>query len=200
MQAKQMRQSASEPLNVKHLFNAFCFLLLVHQRGIVPLMRDMWGKRAFGIPCFFSFLLMCAWAVVVTDPFMLLWVVIWLCCLAWRKLEAYRLVWGGALIPTWYDGRPVEAHKFTSDEVSAKLIVEPVIAGVLGVVLLLIYRECRLPVGGLPTFLLVGVLTLHLVERLKQTIWNRRLEGMSDAPFRSKKPWFGSTGNVSEGE
>ena len=162
-------------------FNLAYMLLLVHQRGIVVPMRMYCGKEFYGRPCALAFLLMSLWAAFSRDFYMWLWVGLWLFMLLVRKGQSYRAIAQGARIHSEYDGVPAEALKYANTERAAKLFVEPFMVGLLGLVVLLIYKAAELPSLGLPYFLLFGVVSLPVVELVKQIIWEKRLQGMQDA-------------------
>jgi hypothetical protein len=165
----------------KRNFNIAYNLMLVHQRAIIIPMRERYGKEVFGSPCALAFLLMCAWAALSMDAFMWLWVGVWLFYLARRKDEAVRLANSGARIHSQYDGWPLDANRYGCSENVAKLVVEPVLVGAVGIVLFMIYQEAGLPVYGLPYFFMLGLVTLPFVEKVKQLVWERRIQGINDA-------------------
>ena len=122
---------------------------------------------------------MVLWAAFSRDPFMWAWIALWLLCLIRRRIEAVKLAGSG--MHSHYDGWPCDAIRYVRSEKAAKLVVEPILVGILGGILFWIYGECGLRPTGLPYFLLSGVFTLPFVETVKQTIWNRRLESMNNS-------------------
>ena len=95
-----------------------------------------------------------------------------------RRSESLRLVRERAGIHGDYDGHCINLG---SDERRAKLLFEPFLVGVLGCIVFWIYSENGWSPMGLPFFLLSGVFTLPFVERVKQTMWDRRPQAMQDA-------------------
>jgi hypothetical protein len=170
-----------DPRNWSRLFGAFCALMLIHQRAIIVPMRKYCGKDFFGLPCGLALLLMSAWAFFSGDDFMWVCAGFWLVALLVRKGQTYRLLAQGTLIYSLFDGIPTDAQRYCKTERTAKLFVEPILVGILGGTVLLIYRMEGLPVAGLPLFFLFGLVSLPLIELLKQTIWERRLQAMQDA-------------------
>jgi hypothetical protein len=165
----------------KQSFNIAYGVALIHQRGIVVLNRDRWGKNALGKHCALAFVLMFFWAGFTQDVFMYGWLALW--CIAYfqRRIEASKLV---GQVHTYSDGR---ANQKGSNEKMAKTVYEPIIVGIMGVVLRCIYIENGWPTGGLPTFLLVGCFTLPLVESVKQQAWDRKLDAMNDARIENEQ-------------
>ena len=164
----------------KHKFNFAYLLCLIHQRCLVLICRKKWGVQALGgLPTFLALILMIGWASFSRDLFFWAWIALWLCCLVARRIEALKLVKTG--LHSLYDGWSDLTDFFRCSEKAAKLIVEPVMFGILGGILLWAYTVNELPVMGLPYFFLSGVFTLPFVEAVKQTIWNKRLQAMNDA-------------------
>jgi hypothetical protein len=176
----QQQEQHSMVENWRRNFNIAYSLLLIHQRGIIIPMRERFGKDVFGFHCVLALVLMCLWAAFSKDMFMWLWIGLWVLYLAKRRDEAARLAKDGKT-HSQYDGWPAEAIKLGRTEKAAKLVVEPVLVGIVGGILFWIYQEAGLPVYGLPYFFLAGVFTLPFVERVKQIIWERRVQGMTDA-------------------
>ncbi len=175
------QETPNDPNGWKRNYDIAFYVMLVHQRAIIIPLRERFGKEVFGRVCAFSFVMMCVWAAYSGDPFMWLWAGMWLVCLLKRKHETARLAKEGVRIHSQADGWPKDAIKIGGTEKAAKLVVEPMFIGALGVVLLLLYREIGLPFYGLPCFLLFGAVSLPLVEKVKQQIWERRIQGMQDA-------------------
>lgn len=165
----------------KRNFNIAYSVLLIHQRAIIIPIRERFGKEILGLPCALSLALMCGWAALSRDVFMWVWVAIWIVSLAKRKNESAQLAQKGVVIHSRYDGWPTEAIKYGRTEKIAKLVVEPIIVGVLGAVLFLIYQGAGLPIYGLPYFFLIGVASLVFEEKFKQLTWERRIQGVQDA-------------------
>ena len=153
-----------------------CFVVL--QRAIIVPFRKYWGLKALGTPCFLAFGLIIAWTVVSRDSFMWLWLAIWLISLLKRRQESMKFVAGGGRIHSESDGWPATVK---SNEKAAKLLLEPFIVGFLGAFLCWVYDLYGMPVGGLPSFFLVGAFALVFVEKVKEQIWNQRVQSMVDA-------------------
>ncbi len=182
-----MQQQHDQQADSKRKFNVVYGLMLMHQRAIVLLSRDRWGKEALGKPCFLALVLMFLWATFSRDPFMWVWLAVWVCFLVKRRLESVRLATSGERTHSQYDGHPFAALTFCRTENAAKLVGEPVLVGILGVVLCAVYQEVGLPVGGLPCFLLAGCVSLPFVEAVKKQIWERRIQGMQDARLEQEQ-------------
>jgi hypothetical protein len=119
------------------------------------------------------------------DPFMWVWTVFWVLCLILRQREAMRLSKGGT-VHSQYDGNPFDAKRFCRSERTAKLIVEPILIGIFGALLWWIYQQMGWDPRGLPAFFLTGIITFPFVEQVKQTAWERRLQGMQDAKLEQQ--------------
>lgn len=161
-------------------FNITCNLCLIHQRGIVIVLRDQWGKQALGgVPTALALALMVLWATFTHDPFMWAWAALWVCCYLKRRVEAAKLAKKG-----WHtqcEGRSKDGRRFGFSERFAKRWIEPLLVGLLGGIAYWLYEQHGWRPTGLPYFLLCGVFTLPLVESVQRTIWNRRVEAMNDA-------------------
>ncbi len=131
---------------------------------------------------------MVLWAAFSRDPFMWGWVGFWLLCQICRRIESVRLARSGARIHSQYDGWPFDTIRFGRTEKAAKLVVEPMLVGILGGILHWIYDTyLGMPPYGLPYFLLAGVVTLPFVELVKQTVWQRRTQSMMDARIEQEQ-------------
>jgi hypothetical protein len=165
----------------KDKFNTALFLMVVHQRAIIIVTRTGFGKDAFGLTTLFTFGLMCLWAAFSKDVFMWVWVAAWVVCVIRHRISAAMLAGKGVMVHSEDDGWPQEAIWLGCTVGTAKLIVEPAVVGLLGIMLFWMYQEKGLSVYGLPYFLLAGVVTLPFIEMVRQRIWDRRLQGMQNA-------------------
>ena len=102
-----------------------------------------------------------------------------------RQREALRLSKGGT-VHSQHDGNSFDARRFCRSERTAKLIVEPILVAIFGTVLWWIYLRMGWHRHGLPAFILTGIFTLPFVEKVKQTVWERRLQGMQDAKLEQQ--------------
>jgi hypothetical protein len=182
-----MEQQRDDAMNWKRNFNIAWWLCLMHQRGLILFMRKGFGVRALGVPCALAFVLMFLWATFSRDPFMWLWMGMWLLCQVKRRAESLKLARSGAMIHSQYDGWPFDAVRFAGSEKAAKLVVEPILVGILGGLLYWIYGEQGWSPYGLPYFVLAGCFSLPLVEAVKQTIWERRTQAMVDARLEQEE-------------
>jgi hypothetical protein len=178
-----VQQQHAEQPDSKTSFNIAYTLALIHQRGIIIIGRKMFGKEALGRPCFFAFILMCMWAAFSRDIFMHLWVVLWLLHYIVRRAEAVRLTRTGQ-VHSYSDGSTINLG---SNENAAKLVYEPVLVGILGGFLFWLYNENDWSPYGLPYYLLAGCFSLPFVEWVKQTIWERRVQSMTDARMEQEQ-------------
>jgi hypothetical protein len=170
----------NDPMNLKRNSNIMQWICMIHQRGIIVPMRENFGKEAL-MPCAFSLVVMCLWAAFTKDAFMWFWIALWLVALVKRRTESAKMVASGVRVHSYYDGWPKEAVKIGKTEKTAKLVVEPAFVVLLGTVLYYAYQEFGLPVAGLPSFFLCGIITLPFVEMVKQRIWEKRMDALSDA-------------------
>jgi hypothetical protein len=176
-----MQQQQNDMMeNMKRNFNIAHFFLLIHQRGLIIPLRNRFGVEAFGIHTLFALVMMVLWASFAHDEWMLWYVGIWLLFLAHRRMQSLRLA-RTERRQSQYDGFPMDAIKFCKDEHKAKLIVEPIIVGLIGYGLLWYYQQQGWDYRGLPYFFLFGVFSLPMVEGIKQTGWKRRVQSMADA-------------------
>src|SRR5579859_4238801 len=171
-------------LTHKDKFNIVFALCLFHQRCIVVICRNQWGRNALGVSCAWAFGLLFFWAAFSQDPFMYCWLVIWLLCYVKRRFEAGRIY---DQVNSYYDGWPFDAVRFCGSENIAKRVIEPVLVGLLGGGLRWVYTEQGWSPAGLPNFLLLGVLTLSFVEWVKQRIHERRTQAMRDGRLEQEQ-------------
>jgi len=176
-------QEQQKELTFKDKFNIAHNLCVIHQRGIVVISRNKWGKNALGLPCALAFVLMFLWAAFTQDPLMYCWLGLWCLCYLKRRAEAGRL---SGQVHSFYDGWPCDGMLYCSSENIAKRVVEPILVGILGGILRWFYTEQGWSPAGLPNFLLLGVFTLPVVESVKQKVWERRLDAMKDARFEQE--------------
>jgi hypothetical protein len=180
---QQQQQQQDDQMRWKRNFNIAYMLCLAHSRCITVLTRNRWGVQALGTPCAWGAAIMCVWGFASRDPLLWAWAAIW--CIAWvkRKQQAVKLPKEGARIHSWYDGFPHESVKLTKgDEEKAKRIVEPLWTACIGGTLMWFYMEVlHRPPHGLPYFLILGSLTISVVEGIKKTIGERRRQSMLDA-------------------
>jgi hypothetical protein len=165
----------------KQNFNFTYSACLIHQRAIVVPLRMAWGPQALGVPCALALVVMVLWAVFSRDPLMWGWIALWLTSFVGRRAESLWLWAVGAKLHGWYDGYPVGTIVLGRTEKATKLLVEPLLAGGLGVAVYWWYDRCHFSPYGLPYFLLSGVFTLPFVEIVKQKIWEHRTQSMVDA-------------------
>lgn len=172
-------------LTTKDKFNVIFALCVFHQRGVVMICRNHWGKNALGISCLWAFGLMFFWAALSQDPFMYCWLALWTLFYIKRRFEAARIY---GQVNTWYDGWPFDAIRIGRTEYVAKRWVEPILVGILGWGLRWLYREQGWSPVGLPNFLILGVMTLPFVEWVKQRAYERRIDAMHDG--RHEQEWM----------
>lgn len=165
----------------KRNFNIAFSLCLMHQRALTVPMRNQYGVQALGTPCAFAVALMLVWHMATQDPFMLVWLGVWLLYYIKRRVEAMKLAKSGAKIMSRYDGWPFDGLKFVKSEYAAKRFAEPILCGILGGILFWLYTENGLRPTGLPYFFLLGVFSLPSIEAVKKMAWDKRIEGMHDA-------------------
>ena len=183
----QQQQQLDFPEKLKRNFNIVHSLFLMHQRAIVVVCRNKWGTQALGLPCFCAFILMMLWFVFTRDNLMLAWIAFWLLCLVKRRVESVRLAKSGAMIHSGYDGWPFDAMKYVKSENTAKLIVEPILTGILGFIAFKGYEYMGWRPTGLPCFLLWGVATLPFIEMVKQKTSERRTQSMMDGRLEQQE-------------
>jgi len=182
-----MPQQQQEGNDFKRNFNIAFSFLVMHQRALTIPMRNRYGLQALGVPCALAVVLMALWAAFSYDPFMWLWLGIWLLFFVKRRLESLRLNWNGVRVHSQYDGFPFDAIRLGRTENVAKLVVEPILIGILGSLVYWLYAQAHMSPYGLPYFLLAGVFTLPFVEMAKQTIWQKRTQAMLDARLEQEQ-------------
>jgi len=151
------------------------FLCSIHQRAVLVPFRRFYGVQALGMPCFFAAILIFLWWIFTADSLMLAWGCFWLLFLIKRRIEAVRV---NAQIPSRYDGYPVGLGW---NEKLAKLVLEPALVVVLGVMVLKFYEYQGWRPNGLPYFLLTSIVTLPFVQSVNQMVWDKQLQAMNDA-------------------
>jgi hypothetical protein len=175
-------EQQKEGSDLKRNFNFAYAVMVMHQRALTIPMRNHYGTQALGIPCALALVLMVLWGMPSRDPFKWMWIGMWLICQIHRRIQSVRLAHDGVRIHSQYDGWPFEAIRFGRTERAAKMIVEPIMVGVLGGILYWIYGAyLGMPPYGLPYFLLAGLFTLPFVEMVKKTVGERRSQSMMDA-------------------
>ncbi len=171
----------------KRNFNIATWLCTIHQRAITIPMRRTYGQQALGTPCALAVVMMLLWSMATQDSLMWLWMALWFLCFMKRRIEANKMAKDGTRIHSQYDGWPSDAIKFGKTEKAAKMVVEPMLAGLMGGILFWVYGEQGWSPTGLPYFFLAGMFTLPMVEGVKQTIWDRRTQGMLDARIEQQQ-------------
>jgi len=170
----------------KRNFNLTAGLCMIHQRGIVVPMRNRWGVQALGTSCAWAFFLMLLWALFSQDVFMWGWLGVWTIYYLQRKAEATKLVKSGERIHSHSDGDSIDGARIGRSAKTAKLVVEPILVVAFGICLYLIYGELGMRPYGLPYFMLAGGITLPFVEQVKQQIWEKRIQAMTDARLENE--------------
>ena len=176
------QQKKNEEIGMKESFNILFALLCIHKTALVVPFRNRWGVEAMGTPCLWAFGLLIVYASFSLDPFMWLWVAAWVICQIRNRIGAARLAAKGIRTHSHYDGWPVSAFRipFIRNEVTAKMVVEPLMVMCLGLGCWWIAEGLNSP-PGLARFLLWGGFTLPAVETIKQARYARRLRMLDDA-------------------
>src|SRR5262249_507293 len=151
-----------------------------YQRAIVIPVRNQWGINALGLPCLFAFLLQFAWAAFTRDTGMYVWLGFWTLCYLKRRGEAGRI---RGQVNSYYDGWCINLG---SNERLGKRFLEPALVGVFGAFLRWMYLENGWSPTGLPTFLLIGCVTLPFVASVNQMIHERKLDAIRDAEMEGQ--------------
>lgn len=170
-----MQQENDISKDWKRNINIAFSLMTMHQRALVVPVRRHFGTQALAFPCLFALGLIMLWYVATADPRMLAYMGFWLLFLVVRRIEAVKIA---GQVHSHYDGMPINLG---SDERKAKMYYEPLCVGILGGIFFWIYTENGLRTTGLPSFLMAGIVSLPFVEGVKQTLWQRRIQGMRDA-------------------
>ena len=181
-----MQQQQNDPMSWGQKFNIVYWLCLVHQRAIVVPLRSGFGTEALGAPCLLAVLLLYLWGQFSQD--MLVWAYggLFILYQGYRRFQSLRLARGGARVHSLYDGR-CGGVLGRMNERTAKLVFEPALVFGCGVALYWLYQENGLPVAGLPYLFLAGGFTLPFVEAVKQTAWDRRVQGISDSRIEQEQ-------------
>lgn len=164
----------------KQNFNIAYAICLWHSRALLVPFRRYWGVQALGFPSLFALGLMILWWMATHDNWMLWWIGFWLLMQLKRRIEAVRR---SGQIHSQYDGWPINLG---ANERFAKLWLEPLCIGILGWMLFQLYEANDLRPTGLPYFFLAGTVSLPFVELVHRTIWNRKLQSMSDARIEGR--------------
>jgi hypothetical protein len=178
-----MVQQQQQELTFKEKFNFAYSLCVYHQRCLVVICRDRWGKNALGFPSALGLLMMVIWYMLSQDPFMLAWTGAWCIYQLKRRGEAVKLT---GQVPSYSDGRCIDGDRFGMSEKTAKTVLEPIMFGLLGGFLYWVYDVNGWSVRGLPAFLLLGIFTLPAVEWAKQAAWERKLDALADSRMESE--------------
>jgi hypothetical protein len=175
------REDPNDPFSWKRNFNITFSLMLMHQRALTVPMRSYYGIQGLGTPCFFALVMMFLWTIFTQDNLMWVWMGIWIVCFIQRRWQSVRLYRKGYRIHTQYDGFPFDTIRFGRTEKACKLVVEPLLIGILGGIAYWYYGEQGWSPYGLPYFLLSGVFSLPFIELVKQTIWEKQIRALNDA-------------------
>lgn len=169
-------------MGFKEKFNICHFLMVIHQRGLTIMCRSYWGKEALGLPCLLALILMFLWYVFTADSLMLLWMALWFAVYLTRKMQAIKVA---GKVHSQYDGFP-DVMRFVKNEKIAKLVVEPLLFGSLGLFALQYYEDMGWSPTGLPYFLLSGTFTLPFVALVNVAIWERQIQAIQDAKLEQE--------------
>ncbi len=178
------QQQQNEGMTWQRSSNLVFWLCLMHQRALTIPMRRKYGVQALAWPCVWALVMMLLWMGFSGDRMMGVWILFWLGCFILRRIEALRLKCTNAPVHSGYDGWPFDAIRFLfswRNENVAKLIIEPILVGLLAGIVYWIYGNFDWPMYGMPYFLLTGLFTLPAVEVIKQTIWRKKTQDMLDA-------------------
>jgi hypothetical protein len=132
--------------------------------------------EALGLPCVFALIMMLLWATFSHDGYLYCYAGLWLVCFCHRRIQSLVLA-RRERIHSLSDGNPLLGNK---------LIIEPVVIGLIGYGVLWLYEQEGYDPQGLPYFLLLGCFTVPFVEWTRQAMWRRRLQGMSNARIESE--------------
>ena len=181
MQQQQQQEQLDFFGKLKRNTNIMYFVCSIHQRAVIVPFRRYWGTQGARWPAdAFAALLIFLWYLFTADQLMLLWGGFWLLSLIYRRIEAVRM---NAQIPSRYDGYP---ENLGSNEKLAKLVLEPALMGLFGVLALKFYEYNGWRPNGLPYFLLTSIVTLPFVESVNQMIWDKQLQAMNDAKLEQE--------------
>jgi hypothetical protein len=173
-------QQQQQPLTWKDKINAVYNICDIHQRGVVIPLREGMGPNFLGIKCLIAFVLMLIWAAVSQDTLMFYWLVLWTFCYLWRAFEANKL---RGLIHSYSDGRCIGLG---SNDRLAKGLWEPLLVGLSAVLLRGWYIETGWNPSGLPNFLLLGFVTLIVVQKANVMMYERKLDAIGDAKMENE--------------
>ncbi len=172
--------------NWKRNFNIAYALCVMHQRALTVPMRKNFGTEALGLPCLLALIMMVLWATFSRDYYMWCYTGVWLVFFTHRRVQSLKLA-QTQRIYSQYDGWPVDWMRLIKDENKAKLIVEPFLVTIAGLVALWVYQAHGWDVRGLPYFLLGGCFTLPMIELAKQTMWKRKTRQMMDSRLEQEQ-------------
>jgi hypothetical protein len=163
-------------------FNVLMFFCAIHQRAVIVPFRIRYGAEGLGLPALWALVLMFFWWGFSADPLMLGWMCLWFAAVVVRRIESLRLSRKGEKVYSFYDGRPYMAMKVpgVKTESIAKMVVEPLFLFTVG----LIYYFMAKDMGwrqGFSYFMMLSIFTLPFLEGVRQTVWKRRVQAMSDA-------------------
>ncbi|HEY7328617.1 MAG TPA: hypothetical protein VH592_13315 [Gemmataceae bacterium] len=167
----------------KRNFNIAYTLGVIYQRAFTVVTRSHFGSQALGMPTFLALVFMGLFYVATADSFMLIWIAAWLICLVKRRAESINCA---AHIPSQYDGVPRDAMMFTKSERIARMVVEPLMIGLIGLGLKWVYEECGWSPAGLPWFFINGMFALAFVEVVGKSVWDRKIQAIRDAKLEQQ--------------
>jgi hypothetical protein len=161
-------------------FTIMFAILLALQRAFTVPLHSMWGTQALGVPCLLCLGLLFGWSALSRDPFMWVYTILWFLFFAQRRIQA---LWYRKNIHSWDEG----TSALCKNQPVARLIVEPGLVMVMGLIALWYYQQQEWAPHGLPYFLIGGAVVMIAVETFRKQAWLRKLEGLRDARLEQQQ-------------
>jgi hypothetical protein len=150
-------------------FNVIYFLAEVHAACFTPLLRSGFGRDGLGMAGAFAFVAIGLWAAFAQSYAILAYLWVWLAFVIYRRIETWRLAAKGWRIHSRWQGDPWTASWLIKNDEKARRLE-------LCVVLFAAIAAAPFD-EGLASFLLAGMVSLAVVEGVRQQIlYRRRIE------------------------
>jgi hypothetical protein len=166
-------------------FGLFYALCKIHAYCFWPIIRRDFGTDALGFPAFFAMFLILFVGGLGRIPELFPYLGIWLLALACQRVRTLWLRKQGAVWHSRYEGYPWLALSLLRNgkEWQAKLLIEPVLCLLAGVVLYQFYP-------ALGSFVMAGFVSMAMLEAINRELDRRRLAAMRDAEIEQR--WLGA--------
>lgn len=173
---QQKQQQDANAMTMSDAFNIMYFLSNVHATCISPFIRFGFGAEHPGMVGLFAMLFIFLVACCDSSGMTFVYLVAWLCALAYRRIQTRGLLRQGAMIHSRNPGYPWLALKFpfVRTELSATAVIEPLLCLVAAFLLI----PLSVPLGLL---VMGGFISFTVRNGIEHEVTRKRLQAMQDA-------------------